>query len=88
MDYRMDENGVITDLNVFKSGNQNPQSFFKTLNCGLSSFPRAGSTSSLTNRTAEHVLYCASTDTNRQPRIFPTDFSSNYAQKTAEDRNE
>ncbi|GFW57610.1 hypothetical protein TNCV_2925291 [Trichonephila clavipes] len=66
---------------VFKSWNRNPQSFSKQ------NFPRAGSASSPTNCKAEQGLNCASTDTNRQARLFPTDFSLNHAQSIAEDRN-
>ncbi|GFY07654.1 hypothetical protein TNCV_4095241 [Trichonephila clavipes] len=32
-------------------------------------------------------LYCASTDTNSQKRLFSSDFNSSLVQKIAEDRN-
>ncbi|GFX72362.1 hypothetical protein TNCV_1253161 [Trichonephila clavipes] len=33
------------------------------------------------------TLYCASIDTNRHPRLFPTNFSSSNAQGITEDRH-
>ncbi|GFX00363.1 hypothetical protein TNCV_1273571 [Trichonephila clavipes] len=32
-------------------------------------------------------LYCTSTDTNRQPKLFPIDFNPKHALRNAEDRN-
>lgn len=48
--------------------------------------PRAWSTSSPTNCTAKQWLSCNSIYANRQSGLFPTDISSNNAQKIAENR--
>ncbi|GFU16997.1 hypothetical protein TNCV_721881 [Trichonephila clavipes] len=63
---------------VFKNWNQNSQSFSIRRN---RSFPKEQLAASLINCMAEQGLECASTDTNRQPRFFPTNSSSNHAQR-------